>query len=183
MLFRSMEAILVEMFVGAVKLLMSIPLNEYKEREVLRVSIGRIVNSSLYDPNNNVKYALIKQLEIGKCYPKLRYFRDRLMKDEEVLSEALNNLTNKERCEIVNSIREINTAMLLYIEGFNDENCENLVDVGNQNLRIMIDRYRYVISRIARNTIRRDLNEKDKILLEKLGLMIDLTSYSMSDIE
>lgn len=151
-------------------------LSSKKEKDSYVFAIKKLTQSPIYDPETTVKYALIKQVPKGKCYPKINYFYKRLINEETILDESISN-SSKDFKDIFMSIRSVNTSLIQYIENLNDEQCLDTVDIEDEIIRLNIDLYRCFVATLALKGLS-TRSKKHKSLIIRLQRIVEITKYS-----
>jgi hypothetical protein len=127
--------------IGRVKNLL---LNEH-EKQIVKNLVLKFDESNLFDPKNDVKYALIGKT--GK-FSKLYLYEDYLKRHADVISKALGKSNNKQLTEKLSGFRTVSKEFIRLNEEYEATNEEITIYSGKElpRLRETIDRYRWLMS-------------------------------------
>ena len=127
--------------IGRVKDLL---LNE-QEKQIVKELVIRFDESNLFDPANQVKYALINHKGNLEKY---RYYQDYLQKHAKIISKALAKAKDKQLIDKLSGLRIANKQFIQLDEDFelSDKDIHDYRGQELPRLRETIDRYRWVMS-------------------------------------
>lgn len=158
--------------IGKVKDLL---LNEH-EKQIIKDLVLKLDQSNLFDPKNDIKYALINNKGNLEKY---HHYQKYLDKHADVISKALGKTSNKQLIEKLSGFRTVSKEFIKLDEQFevSDEEIKQYKGKELPRLRESIDRYRWLMSQcilaliqtvnIETSTVKED-NFKDVIkLLER----------------
>jgi hypothetical protein len=129
------------MSIGKVKDLL---LNEH-EKQIIKDLVLKLDQSNLFDPKNDIKYALINK---NGTLEKYHHYQKYLDKHADVISKALSKTSNKQLIEKLSGFRTVSKEFIKLDEQFEATDDEISVYKGKElpRLRETIDRYRWLMS-------------------------------------
>lgn len=119
-------------------------LNEH-EKQIVKTLVLKFDESSLFDPKNTVKYALISN---KGNFSKLYLYEDYLKRHGRIISSALSQTDNVQLIEKLKGFKTVNKEFRRLFEEFeaSDEEINLYKDEELPRLREIIDRYRWLMS-------------------------------------
>lgn len=119
-------------------------LNEH-EKQIVKTLVLKFDESSLFDPKNTVKYALISN---RGNFSKLYLYEDYLKRHGRIISSALSQTDNVELIEKLKGFKTVNKEFGKHFEEFEVSDEEINLHEGDElpRLREIIDRYRWLMS-------------------------------------
>jgi hypothetical protein len=127
--------------IGKVKDLL---LNEH-EKQIIKDLVLKLDQSNLFDPKNDIKYALINK---NGTLEKYHHYQKYLDKHADVISKALSRTSNKQLIEKLKGFKTVNKEFHKLDEEFDTSDEEISLYKGKElpRLREIIDRYRWLMS-------------------------------------
>ena len=157
--------------IGKVKDLL---LNEH-EKQIVKDLVLKFDESNLFDPRNDIKYAMINNK--GKL-AKYHYYKEYLDKHASVISEALSKTNNKQLIEKLSGFRTVSKEFIKFKEEFEVTDEEINLFRGRElpSLRETIDRYRWIMSQCILTLIESVVVEISSIKKENFEEMVKILS-------
>jgi hypothetical protein len=119
-------------------------LNEH-EKQIIKDLVLKLDQSNLFDPKNDIKYALINKKGTLEKY---HHYQKYLDKHADVISKALSKTSNKQLIEKLSGFRTVSKEFIRLDEQFEVSDEEINIYRGKElpRLRETIDRYRWLMS-------------------------------------
>lgn len=157
--------------IGKVKDLL---LNEH-EKQIIKDLVLKLDQSNLFDPKNDIKYALINNT--GNL-DKYHHYQKYLDKHADVISKALGKTNNKQLIEKLSGFRTVSKEFIRLDEQFEvtDEEIKQYRGKELPRLREAIDRYRWLMSQCILTLIQTVKIEISTVKKENFQTLVALLS-------
>jgi hypothetical protein len=155
-------------------------LNEH-EKQIVKTLVLKFDESSLFDPKNTVKYALISNKGNLEKY---HHYQKYLDKHADVITKALSKTSNKQLVEKLSGFRTVSKEFIRLDEQFEASDEEINIYRGKElpRLRETIDRYRWLMSQCILTLIQTVNIEISTVNLGNFKAIIELAKYAFDDL-
>lgn len=162
--------------IGKVKDLL---LNEH-EKQIIKDLVLKLDQSNLFDPRNDIKYALINK---NGTLEKYHHYQKYLDKHADVISKALSKTSNKQLIEKLSGFRTVSKEFIKLDEQFETKDEEISIYRGKElpSLRETIDRYRWLMSQCILTLIETSKVSITIVKDENFITIISQTKYSIEE--